>query len=120
MRVLHGLGGCGKTRVALEVAFLAEQAGIEVWWVFAADETGFLAAMRSVGRCLGVSDAELEHGDAADVIWRRLAARRELWLLVVDNADERPCSPAAGASVADGRGWVRPVAARAAGSVLVT
>src|SRR5712691_1889323 len=120
VRVLHGLGGCGKTRMALEVAFQAERAGLEVWWVSAADETGFLAGMRSVGRRLGVSEPELDHGDAADVIWRRLATRREPWLLVIDNADEPRMLAGVGASVADGRGWVRPLTTAASGSVLVT
>lgn len=33
VRVLHGMGGCGKTRLALEAAFAAQQGGIEVWWI---------------------------------------------------------------------------------------
>ncbi len=120
VRVLNGLGGCGKTRLALEVAFLAAQDGVEVWWVSAADETGFLSGMRSVGRRLGVSEPELEHGDAADVIWRRLAVRREPWLLVIDNADEPDLLAGVGPNVSDGRGWLRPLGAGSVGSVIVT
>ena len=37
VRVVHGLGGCGKTRLALEAAFAAQQSGAEVWWVSAAE-----------------------------------------------------------------------------------
>jgi hypothetical protein len=119
VRVLHGLGGCGKTRLALEVAYQAQQAGTELWWV-SATEPGVLAAgMQALGRRLGVTDAELEHGDAADVIWLRLAARQDPWLLVVDNADDPQLLAGAGTDVAEGRGWLRPVAGQA-GRVLVT
>ena len=119
VRVLHGLGGCGKTRLALEAAFEALQRGVEVWWVSAAEPGPPAAGMRALGRRLGITDARLEHGDAADVIWQRLAGRREPWLLVIDNADDPQVLAGAGTCVAEGRGWLRPVAGRA-GMVLVT
>ena len=77
------------------------------------------AGMRALGRRLGITDAQLEHGDAADVIWQRLTGRREPWLLVIDNADDPQVLAGAGTCVAEGRGWLRPVAGRA-GMVLVT
>ena len=119
VRVLHGLGGCGKTRLALEVAFQAQQRGTEVWWVSAADSGVLAVSMRALGRRLGVTDAELEHGDAADVIWERLAARQEPWLLVIDNADDVQVLAGAGTCVAEGRGWLRPMVGET-GLVLVT
>jgi len=120
VRVLCGLGGCGKTRVALEVAAEAQRAGTEVWWVSAVERGVLEAGMRAVGRQLGASDAELAHGDAADVVWRRLAARRERWLLVIDNADDPQVLAGAGARVTDGQGWLRPVMTGGPGMVLVT
>jgi hypothetical protein len=119
VRVLHGLGGCGKTRLALEAAFWAQQEGTEVWWISAAEPGVLAAGMRALGRRLGVSDAELEHGDAADVIWRHLERRQDPWLLVLDNADDPQVLAGAGTCVAEGRGWLRPVAGQA-GLVLVT
>jgi hypothetical protein len=119
VRVLHGLGGCGKTRLALEAAARAQQHGREVWWVSAAQPDALAAGMRALGRRLGVTDAELEHGDAADVIWQRLTARRDPWLLVIDNADDPQVLAGAGTCVAEGRGWLRPVAGEP-GMVLVT
>jgi hypothetical protein len=119
VQVVHGLGGCGKTRLALEAAYLAEQRGIEVWWVSAVNLVGLVTGMRALGRRLGATDAELQHGDAADLIWRRLTGRQEPWLLVVDNADDPQLLAGAGDSVADGRGWVRPVSSPS-GAVLIT
>jgi len=119
VQVLHGLGGCGKTSVALEVAYRAEQRGAEAWWVPATDASSLVTAMRALGRRLGVSDDGLDHGDAADVIWRLLAAKREPWLLVIDNADDPQILAGPDTRLAAGRGWLRPVTS-AAGLVLVT
>ena len=117
--VVHGLGGCGKTRLAIEVAYQAQQRGAEVWWVSAAEPSGLASGMRALGRRLGASEAELDHGDAADVIWRRLGERADPWLLVIDNADDPRTLAGAGTGVGDGRGWLRPVSS-GAGLVLVT
>ena len=75
--------------------------------------------MRALGRRLGGTDAELEHGDAADVIWQRLADKREPWMLVIDNADDPQMLAGAGSCLAEGRGWLRPVTGEI-GMVLVT
>ena len=104
VRVLHGLGGCGKTRLALEAAFRAQQDGTEVWWISAAEPGVLAAGMRALGRRLGASDTELGHGDAADVIWQRLERRQDPSLLVLDNADDPQVLAGAGTCVAEGRG----------------
>lgn len=117
--VIHGLGGCGKTRLAIEVAYQAQRQGTEVWWVSASEPSALIAAMRALGRRLGVRDTDLDHGDAADVIWQRLIERVDPWLLVIDNADDPQVLAGAGSAVGDGRGWLRPVSATI-GMVLVT
>lgn len=107
--VVHGLAGCGKTRLALEAAAQAQKRGADVWWVSAA-ETGTLAeGMRALGHRLGITEATLRRGDAADFIWPSLADRAEPWLLVIDNADDAQMLAGAGATVAEGRGWLRPL-----------
>jgi tetratricopeptide (TPR) repeat protein len=119
VRVIHGMGGSGKTSLALEAAHLASQRGVEVWWVSAAEKLRFLAGMRALGRRLGMADDELRHGEAADLLWRRLSGRRQEWLLVIDNADDLQVLAGPGSHTADGTGWLRPVAPQF-GLVLVT
>jgi RecA/RadA recombinase len=119
VHVVHGLAGCGKTRVALEAASMAQQRGAEVWWVSAADEARLIAGMHAVGRRLEVTDGELRHGEAADMVWQRLAQRRLPWLLVIDNADDPALLAGPGGRVSDGTGWLRPLH-DPAGLVLVT
>ena len=92
VRVIHGMGGCGKTRLALEAAHLASSRGVEVWWVPATEERRFLAGMRALGRRVGVTDEELQHGDAADLIWR-LLIRPKPRMASGDRQRRRPADP---------------------------
>jgi hypothetical protein len=119
VRVVHGLGGCGKTRLALEAAWRAQERAVEVWWVSAADQSRLVAGMRAVGRRLGATDAELRHGEAADLVWQRLSGRHQPWLLVLDNADDPQLLAGPDVRVVDGTGWLRPVKS-ASGMILVT
>ena len=119
LHILHGLGGVGKTRVALEVAHQVNQASVPVWWVSAADAGEFISGMFAVAEINGVELGRLRHTNPADALWAALAARDDRWLLVVDNADD-PDSVLAmpGHHVGDGTAWVRSVSSR--GLVLVT
>jgi tetratricopeptide (TPR) repeat protein len=119
VRVIHGMGGCGKTSLVLEAGHLARERGAEVWWVSAAEKSRLLAGMRAIGRRLGVSDDELRHGEAADLLWRRLSEWSQQWLLVIDSADDPRILAGPGLRTADGTGWLRPVTSPS-GLVLVT
>ena len=97
--VLYGLGGAGKTSVAVEYAHrhLAE---VEVCWQFAAEDPAVLAAE------FGVLAAQLGAREAADArdpvasVHGALARARGGWLVVFDNAPDRasvaPFVPPAG------------------------
>jgi tetratricopeptide (TPR) repeat protein len=107
--VIHGLGGCGKTSVALEVAARLMQSGVEAWWVPVVAEDVFHSAMMALGGQLGLSDSQIRRGDLVDLVWDRLAELQRRWLLVFDNADDSTVLEVAGARLADGTGWLRPV-----------
>ncbi|MFD5625219.1 alpha/beta fold hydrolase [Streptomyces sp. NPDC127072] len=120
IHVLTGLGGSGKSRIALEAAFFAEQ-DRRVWWITVAQIN---ASMREVASQLSAPSGEVEQafrGDASpmDLVWRYLEASPEPWLLVIDNADtHHRLAPVAG-QVTDGTGWVRQPK-QADGIVVVT
>ncbi|WP_433723161.1 tetratricopeptide repeat protein [Actinoplanes sp. CA-051413] len=124
-RVLHGLGGSGKTLIALHVAREVAARGVPVWWVSAAEPSAFVTAMHAVAQLLGATEAELQEQDPADILWRRLEVRTEPWLLVVDNADDVSLLDSGSAdlggarALADGRAWIRPLAS-GPGLVIVT
>jgi Domain of unknown function (DUF4062)/Tetratricopeptide repeat len=99
LAVLYGLGGAGKTSVAIEYAHrhLAE---VDVCWQFAAQDPELLAAE------FGVLAAQLGTWQAADArdpvasVHGALARARGGWLVVFDNAPDRasvaPFVPPAG------------------------
>jgi tetratricopeptide (TPR) repeat protein len=117
--VLHGMGGSGKTTVAVEVAHRAQSAGVRCWWVPVTDSADLEASLLAVAFDLGADEGELDHGHAADVLWRRLGSLPGPWLLVIDNADDPDLLAAGTGRLADGRGWLRPPTTRS-GLVLVT
>ncbi|MEV6012015.1 tetratricopeptide repeat protein [Streptomyces sp. NPDC051976] len=107
VHVLHGLGGCGKSSVALSAAREAASLGLRTWWVAADDPATVTAGMIALALELGASSDELRLGSLPDVLARLLAAASGQWLLILDNADDPPTSLALpGHGVADGNGWL--------------
>jgi len=117
--VLHGMGGCGKTTVATEVAHRARDGGIRTWWVSATLAAELEACLHAVAFDVGASEEEFTRGHPADVLWRRLDSSPRPWLLVIDNADDLNLLEGGAGRLADGRGWLR-APATGAGLVLLT
>ncbi len=111
-RVLAGLGGAGKTTIALKLAERAQLADHRTWWVSAVDAGSLTAALLAVAVELGAPLSDIEEARAgsrnpSDVLWNHL---QEIsgWLLVLDNADDLEILSVAGAAAGDGSGWLRP------------
>jgi hypothetical protein len=124
--VLAGMGGLGKSTVALAAARVARSQGWRVWWVTATDPTSLGGGMLEVLCQLDAPDSVtrpvLEGAPAAaerawDFLNSAHAAGRR-WLLVFDNADTPAGLAAPGtARPGDYTGWLRP---DPAGMVIVT
>jgi tetratricopeptide (TPR) repeat protein len=83
---VQGMGGVGKTSLAIEYAhrFRALYGGI--CWCPAETRTGLLSALASLAVTLGAASAEEPDVEkAAKAALRRLAEQRATWLLVYDN-----------------------------------
>ncbi|MGE7389590.1 alpha/beta fold hydrolase [Streptomyces sp. NPDC004126] len=120
VHVLSGLGGSGKSRLALEVADRAQRAGRRVWWVSMPELS---LRMRMIARDLGAPSITVERawllGTAMDLVWTLLNACPDPWVLVFDNADDPERLGPRDGQVADGTGWLRrPQSPN--GTVLVT
>ena len=124
--VIAGMGGLGKSTIALTAARMARERGYRVWWVRAADAALLTSGMLEVLRELGAPDsvtASVREGarTAPARAWEFLsgghvAGRR--WLLVFEGADNPAVLAGADAATpADGTGWLR---ADPAGMVVVT
>ncbi|MCX5376673.1 alpha/beta fold hydrolase [Streptomyces sp. NBC_00091] len=120
VHVLAGLGGSGKSRLALEAADRAQRAGRRVWWVSMPELS---LRMRMIARDLGAPSITVERawllGTATDLVWTLLNACPDPWLLIFDNADDPERLGPRGGQVADGTGWLRRPQ-NANGTVLVT
>ena len=92
VHVLHGFGGCGKTAVA---RWLFDQAAssLVTLWVDASTEVQLRDGMLAVAADRGASPGEVRAAQegrraAADLVWQRLDASPQPWLLVLDDADD--------------------------------
>ena len=83
---VQGMGGVGKTSLAVEYAHRYRGLYAGVCWCPAETREGLFAALRSLGAALGfdASDAS-DPEDTAKAVLHRLAEQRSNWLVVYDN-----------------------------------
>ena len=122
VHLLYGLGGVGKTAVALEMAERVRAAGNKAWEIIVKDADSLKWAAFSILRQLEVPEEEVRRAtqgseNPADFFWRHMENQREGWLLVFDQADNPDVLTFEGTPLSDGRGWVR---GSRSGMVLVT
>jgi tetratricopeptide (TPR) repeat protein len=84
---VHGLGGVGKTELALEYAHRFASDYDIAWWIHAGQPTSAAAALATLARRLGVEELA-DQGEMVGGLFD-LMRSRDRWLLVYDNA-ERP------------------------------
>ena len=87
---LVGLGGIGKTQVALQFAYLVKTNKQEysIFWVAALSEASFEKAYAELAHELGVKKSK-EDEDIKELVCRHLCSEKAgKWLLIVDNADD--------------------------------
>ncbi|KAH8654872.1 hypothetical protein BGZ61DRAFT_405158, partial [Ilyonectria robusta] len=88
---IEGLGGVGKTQVALEAIYqVHETHDCSIFWVPTINTTSFENAYREIGRQLGIPGLDNDQADVKTLV--KLALSSETagpWLLVIDNADDK-------------------------------
>ncbi|GGR04188.1 hypothetical protein GCM10010280_60190 [Streptomyces pilosus] len=113
MAVVCGAGGLGKTTLAAEAAYQAQQARRAVFWIRWQNDPSRLAEdLARVAQDLGLAEERLEaarRGRAVlvDVVWEHLASVPG-WVVVVDNVDTPARVGPGRDAVASYRGWLRP------------
>lgn len=87
---LEGLGGVGKTQIALEAAYHMRRAHLRcsIFWVSAASVTLFENAYRAIGQALGLQDVANNKGDIKLSVKEALERSPDSWVLVIDSADD--------------------------------
>ncbi|KAK2590017.1 hypothetical protein QQS21_012305 [Conoideocrella luteorostrata] len=85
---LWGLGGSGKTQIALDYVYRRWDLDDEcnIFWVHADSEATFLADYKTIGKNLRVGEQH-DGPDLLDVVCSAIQARSK-WVMILDNADD--------------------------------
>ncbi len=123
--VLAGMGGVGKSTIALSIAEAAQKQGWRVWWVTALNNRsltgGMVEILNQLDAPLSIIQAVSEGVPTAPArAWQFLNSSHSAgryWLLIFDNADDKAVLAAGSPIPADYTGWLRP---DPAGALIVT
>lgn len=88
---VYGLGGVGKTQIALELAYQTREKYPEcsVFWIPATNAESLQQAFTNISQQLGMPGVEDEQADAKKLVQRYLGQDSAgQWLLVIDNVDD--------------------------------
>ena len=84
---LYGLGGVGKTQLALEYAYSRRGQYDGVYWISAVDQASILSGLREIAKrtnCLPHM-TDIDSSEKAVISWLN---RQDSWLLILDNLDD--------------------------------
>ena len=86
---LYGLGGVGKTQIALEYCYRYDTEYDYVFWMSAVDQTRLLSSFREVATLIGSKEIASNQTpeDVARAVLRWLQSK-EKWLMLFDNLDD--------------------------------
>jgi effector-associated domain 2 (EAD2)-containing protein/NTP-dependent ternary conflict system VMAP-like protein/NB-ARC domain-containing protein len=86
-QTLHGLGGVGKTQLAVEYVYRYADHYDIVWWISAEQVSLVLASLETLAERMDLPQSE-DRKQTANTVLNALGVSRSRWLLVYDNADD--------------------------------
>ncbi|KAJ3947065.1 uncharacterized protein N0V96_003450 [Colletotrichum fioriniae] len=89
---LYGLGGVGKTQIALAYAYWLRETSpeVSVFWVHASNRQRFRQAFTSIAQVCGIPGYDGKKADTLLLVKQWLESDKSgPWLLIIDNADDK-------------------------------
>jgi tetratricopeptide (TPR) repeat protein len=86
---IYGLGGVGKSQIAIEYVYRYKQNYTNIYWVNASDQASLLSGFQKIGtktKCVE-NVADLKPTEVAEAVCLWLP-QQESWLLIIDNLDD--------------------------------
>src|ERR1700737_128910 len=86
---IYGLGGVGKSQIAIEYVYRYKQNYTNIYWINASDQASLLSGFQKIGiktKCVE-NVADLKPTEVAEVVCLWLP-QQESWLLIIDNLDD--------------------------------
>ncbi|RYP21051.1 hypothetical protein DL765_002458 [Monosporascus sp. GIB2] len=87
---LVGLGGVGKSQLAIEYAYRTREQSPETWvfWVFASNAARFEQSFRDIADCVKISGRQDPKANIFKLVHDWLRNSRARWILILDNVDD--------------------------------
>lgn len=85
---LSGLGGVGKTQIALEYAYRHQSDYEQVFWIRAEEPEELISGYLALAKALQIPGAQQEDQLAVAALAKHWLETYDHWLLVLDNADD--------------------------------
>lgn len=88
IQILSGVGGVGKTQIAIEYAYSFLDYYPLIWWIKSETKQGIIDSFMELGRNLGISDSHLnlDEDEKIAIIIKKLNCVKK-YLLIFDNAN---------------------------------
>lgn len=86
IQILSGIGGVGKTQIAIEYAYSFLDCYPLIWWIKSETKQGIIDSFMELGRNFGISDSGLNEDEKIAIIIEKLNCLKK-YLLIFDNAN---------------------------------
>ncbi|KAF2715871.1 hypothetical protein K431DRAFT_236688, partial [Polychaeton citri CBS 116435] len=87
---LTGLGGVGKSQLAIEHCYRTRDASPDTWvlWIHASTAARFDQELRKLADEVEIPGRNEERADISGLVYQWLSDARRSWLIILDNADD--------------------------------